>query len=543
MRRIPYGFLLVAVILLGFFLRVYRADAVPPSLSWDETSIGYNAYSILKTGRDEHQRFLPLDTFVAFGDYKPPLAIYVTVPFVALFGLTEQAVRLPSVIAGTLTMLMTYFLVFELFSYETRSPKHEALAILSAFLLAISPWHIQLSRAGFEANIATFLVTTGAWLILRSRTHPRLIPFALLPFVFAVYTFNSSRYFVPLLTIALYVYARKYFRRNIKKVLIGMVIAGIALLPILGHLLSPEARLRFQEVNIFTDPSIVDTANARILAEGNAWWARILHNRRIGYVRSYLIHYFDNLQPWFLFIRGDGNPKFSLQDVGELYLADLPFIILGVLTMFRNERKNAWLLSFWLLTSIVPAAMARETPHALRIENSIPTWQIFAAYGLVTFVHHIKTKRTTLFASLVAVAYLGNCAFFLHNYFNHYPREYSGEWQYGYREAIRFVSGIKNNYDRVVLTESIGRPYIYVLFYERYDLVRFWQTKDASFDDAGFYNVYGFDTYRFVRENIPEEAGRTLYVLSPRAVPTNARILHTVYLLNGKPALVIFDKP
>src|SRR3990172_6662708 len=144
MRRIPYGFLFVAVILLGFFLRVYRADAVPPSLSWDETSIGYNAYSILKTGRDEHQRFLPLDTFIAFGDYKPPLAIYATVPFVAMLGLTELAVRLPSVIAGTLTVLITYFLVLELFNNKLRITNNQSLALLSAFLLAISPWHIQL---------------------------------------------------------------------------------------------------------------------------------------------------------------------------------------------------------------------------------------------------------------------------------------------------------------------------------------------------------------------------------------------------------------
>src|SRR3989344_4133954 len=110
-------FLWLLILILGFafFIRAYKVTSVPPSLSWDEVSIGYNAYSILKTGRDEHGRFLPIDTFVGYGDYKPPLAIYLTVPFVAVFGLTELAVRLPSVIAGTLAILLTYFLARELF--------------------------------------------------------------------------------------------------------------------------------------------------------------------------------------------------------------------------------------------------------------------------------------------------------------------------------------------------------------------------------------------------------------------------------------------
>ncbi|MEK7118952.1 MAG: glycosyl transferase, partial [Patescibacteria group bacterium] len=68
---------LVLIGILAFFLRFYNATQIPPSLSWDEVSIGYNAYSILKTGRDEFGRFLPLDAFVAYGDYKPVLPIYL----------------------------------------------------------------------------------------------------------------------------------------------------------------------------------------------------------------------------------------------------------------------------------------------------------------------------------------------------------------------------------------------------------------------------------------------------------------------------------
>lgn len=119
---------------------------MPPSLNWDETSLGYNAYSILQTGRDEWGRRLPL-TFEAFGDYKLPGYIYITVPFVALLGLNEWAVRLPSMIAGVLSVGFLYWIV-------VTESKNKKWALVSAFLLAVSPWHTFLSRVALEANLA-----------------------------------------------------------------------------------------------------------------------------------------------------------------------------------------------------------------------------------------------------------------------------------------------------------------------------------------------------------------------------------------------------
>src|SRR3989344_1405842 len=92
--------LIFLVILLAFILRFYHLNLTPPSLYWDEASLGYNAYSILKTARDEHGKFLPITNFAAFGDYKPSGYIYLTVPAIAVFDLNEFSVRLPSVFFG-----------------------------------------------------------------------------------------------------------------------------------------------------------------------------------------------------------------------------------------------------------------------------------------------------------------------------------------------------------------------------------------------------------------------------------------------------------
>lgn len=514
------------IIVFGFLIRTYRVTSVPPSLSWDEVSIGYNAYSILKTGRDEHGRFLPFDTFVAYGDYKPPLPIYLTVPFVAIFGLTELAVRFPSVIAGTLAVLLTYILV-----QEFNKPK---LALLSAMLLAISPWHIQLSRAGWEANIALTILLFGIWLVLRVRASPQLLVICWVPFVLAMYTYNSARYVAPLLAVLFLFWIREKMVIYTRHAAVGVVIALLLFAPLIPHMVSPAARLRFTEVNIFSDLSIIQTANARV-GRDSLGWAKILDNRRVGYAYSYLLHFFDHFEPGFLFIRGDGNPKFSLQDVGQLYLIEAPLLVYGLVRLAIANTPLFWTLLLWMLFAIAPAALARETPHALRIENSLPVWQIVIAYGIVSFI-----KKRWVFI-VYCLLFIASFFYFAHNYFNHYAREFSGEWQYGYREAIWAIARRKDAYDRVVVTEGLGRPYMYALFYEKTDPRTLWETKDSLFDASGFYHVYGFGKYRFTDKGLGEGKGNTLYVLTPSEVPSSARVLEVIKNLDGTPTLVIFD--
>lgn len=541
LKNILIGF----IVFLAFFLRVYKISSIPPALSWDEVSIGYNAYSILTTGKDEHGRIFPLDTFVGYGDYKPPLSIYATIPFVALFGLNEFAVRLPSVIAGTLTVLVIFFLVKELFRRKDESSFdiwHSSFGIpaTTSLLLAISPWHIQLSRAGFEGNIGTFFIVLGVWLLFACRRKIVLLPISVFPFVAAIYTFNSTRYVAPLLALGALFYIRKYIVRYPKVILASLIITIVLLLPILPHLLSRESRLRYIEVNIFSDPSIVQTSNERVSLDGNSFFSKIIHNRRIGYVRSYLVHFLDNFEPRFLFIRGDGNPKFSIQDVGQLYIADIPFLLLGVYFLFTEAAWLGWFLLFWFVVSIAPSAVARETPHALRTESSLPVFILMISYGLTGVFARIRKDRLNVVVMFVACGYILNFFYYIHNYYIHYPLEYSREWQYGYREAISFTQSHLDEYDHIYLTESIGRAYMYTLFYTRYDPREFWKSAKTTFDTAGFYHVYSFGKYNFVSEGIKSYKPNSLYILSPSELPSGARILQTIRLLNGDPALVVF---
>src|SRR4030043_677035 len=147
--------IIIAVLLLSALLRFYRLDSYP-ALNADEAAIGYNAYSLIETGKDEHGNSWPIH-FQSFNDYKPGLYFYIVLPFVKFFGLSEMSVRIPSAFIGVLTVYLIYLLTNELFKDKKYVLWNLPIGIVSSFLLAISPWHIHFSRGGWEVNAATVL--------------------------------------------------------------------------------------------------------------------------------------------------------------------------------------------------------------------------------------------------------------------------------------------------------------------------------------------------------------------------------------------------
>ncbi|OGH43935.1 MAG: hypothetical protein A3J14_01955 [Candidatus Levybacteria bacterium RIFCSPLOWO2_02_FULL_37_18] len=532
-------FFLSLIIFTAMLLRFLNLGSNPPSLTWDEAAWGYNAYSLGIDGRDEFGRFLPYDYLESFGDFKPPVYAYLDILPVKLFGLTEFATRFPSALMGVLTVFLTYFLVKEIFK---NSQKKEIYALVSSFLLAISPWHIMLSRAAFEANVATFFTTCGIWLFLKGRENKWGFSLSAISFVLSIYTFNSARIVAPLLVLFLVGMFHKDITKKKKQATTAFFIGFILILPIVKFLFSPQATLRFKEVNIFSDFNIIKRVNQQIENDHNARWSSVLHNRRFVFTVEYLKHYFDNLSSSFLFIKGDGNPKFSTQQVGQLYMWEIPFLIAGVLFLIR-KKEGLWLLvPIWLLIGIIPAGSARETPHALRIEASLPTFQILVAYGLINSME--KLKRWKLVTAGLSLVIFFNLIYFLHDYYVHYPVHYSREWQYGYKESVRYVVGVQNNFKKVWVTQNLGRPYMYYLFYLHYNPSTFRTNSDIKRDVFGFVHVKRFDKYFFGDNNrISRAEGKgSLFVNTYDQVPNNAKILKDFKLLNRDSYLVVYTK-
>src|SRR3990170_5396599 len=238
-------FYLVTILLLATFLRFWDLDSYP-ALNADEAAIGYNAYSLIQTGRDEHGNFWPIH-FQSFNDYKPGFYFYLVVPFVKMLGLNEWAVRIPGAALGVGTVLVLYLLVKELF-------KSEKLALISSLFLSISPWHIHFSRGGWEVNVATFFITLGLWLLIKALNNSKFFVVSTLAFVISFYTYHAARVVVPLLVIGLSLIYRKGIRIHLKKFALSGLIAVILLLPLGADFAKGEARSRAAGIGLFADP-------------------------------------------------------------------------------------------------------------------------------------------------------------------------------------------------------------------------------------------------------------------------------------------------
>ena len=469
--------LLISIFFLAFILRFWHLGVNPPSLDWDEVSLGYNAYSLLKTGKDEYGAFLPL-SIRSFGDYKPPLYTYLTIPAVALFGLNEFSTRLPSAVFGFLTVIICYLLIKKLFPN-----KSSEFYLLTSALFALSPWHIQFSRIAFEANIALFFFVSGIWLFLKGTEEGRFLIFSFASFGLSTYAYHSPRLVVPFLLLGLFFIYRKQLIKQLKWLITAVLLLFIIVLPIVYQLRTSTAA-RFGSVTVVNPnerlgPSIkaieFDQQRSDILG-------KLTHNRRIVFAREILAGYLDHFNFDFLFLTGDPPGRHHAVGMGMLYLWDLPFILLGIYYLLKQRIPGIFALFWWFFVAPLASAITTGTPHAVRALLYLPTYQIFAASGVIALMLGLNKKVDSYTKYLKKLTFIFifslfilNFYYYLHMYWWHAPQEYAGEWQYGYKQAVKEVTKIEKNFDKIIVTYHYDQPYIFFLFYNQIDPIWYQQ--------------------------------------------------------------------
>ena len=538
MRKRYHQLFLILTLLLALGLRFYQLGINPPSLDWDEVALGYNAYSILKTGRDEYGVRLPI-TFRSFDDYKPPVYVYLTIPSVAVFGLNDWAVRLPSAVLGALTVLMMYFLVKELLG----SP---FLALVAMFFLAISPWHLQFSRVAFETNIALSFTVFGAWAFLKGLKRGRFLILSVLFFGFALYSYHSARIFVPLLGLSLVLLFRKRLIKLWKYCLLAAILGIIIILPLVKIMTSIEGRMRFKGVSAFSDPAILTRSINKIIEDQEIGLpgGRFIHNRRLVYARAALEGYLYHFNLNWLFLKSDLH-RHHAPGVGLLYFWELPFILAGIYFLLKNKPKFYQVVFLWLLFAPVPAAPTTQLPHAVRTFNMVIPVHILTAYGFLELMSSVKyqvsgkIKRYLIF-SFCFLFLLFNFFYYLHQYYVHMPLEWSYDWQYGRKEAVQITENLKDKYQKVVVSTELEQPHMFWLYYLKYDPVRY--LSEGGTVSGGFVKTRNkFDQYEFrpIDWEKDQHKENILFVGLPEEFPGSISTIKTIYYLNKKEAIKI----
>ena len=189
-----YLFIIFAV---GILARILFLSQMPYGLNQDEAYAGWEALNLLKYGIDSNGYSWPV-YFVAWGSGMNVLYSYLSLPFIALFGVNAISVRIVQSVCGCIALFVFYRLL------KIVKPN---LALLGTFFLAINPWHIMASRWGLESNIAPFFILLGVWTALEYMEGKKV--FILLSGLFfglALYGYATSWMFVPLLLIAFLAY-------------------------------------------------------------------------------------------------------------------------------------------------------------------------------------------------------------------------------------------------------------------------------------------------------------------------------------------------
>jgi len=536
--------LLLFVVLIAGVLRLWNLGITPPSPDWDEAALGYNAYSILETGKDEYGTPFPL-SLRSFDDYKPPLYMYLTVPSVAMFGLSLWSTRLPSAIMGILAVLGTYFLVFELFRKRDGGHDQSITPLIASLLLAISPWHIQFSRIAFEANTGITLNIWGAYLLLRGRTSSRALSLSAFLFGLSLYAYHSERIFGPLFVLLLGVLYWKELWANKQKVMTAIIVGVLTIIPLVIVFTNPTTLMRLKGTSSLSDQTALLSESVKLLEDdiqtGNKI-GMLFDNRRIVWVKTVVDGYLSHFSFKWLFLNGD-LPRHHAPDMGLLYFFELPFLLWGMATIWKQGGRLAVLLFGWLVIAPIPASVTTGLPHAIRTLVFLPVFQIFTAIGIGEYIVWLKygSKWKKIITPIVIGFALLNFAYYLHMYFVHMDREYSDYWQYGYKQAVEYAEAHKGEYKKIVVSTKLEQPHMFFLFFTKYD-PRQYQAEGGT-ASGGFAELKNhFDIYDFRPIQWEKEVkdGTTLYIGTPNEIPSGS--LETIQYLDGREAIRIADK-
>lgn len=544
--------LLLTIVTIAAFFRFFRLDSTPQGFFSDEAAVGYNAYSIVKTGRDEFGKFMPL-FFKSFGEGKLPLYVYQAVPFVFLLGPTKLAVRFPGALLGSLTILAWYFFLLESLKLsKIKKSYHQVISLASAFSLSLMPWHIHFSRGVFGQE-SLFWVSLGSFLLLKGlRKNDKLITFfSFLSFICSLLIYHSPKVILPLWIPLLLLSSKKTF-----KTVFNHTFIGTTLLVFIWGLVTfnPLGMQRAKGVSVFSQYSGVSAKlHESITEEGylkrSALFARIMHNKVESYGRDIAGRYLSHFNPDFLFVSGDPiRPRYRVPNQPQVFIIFLPFLLLGTYLSFK---RKLYLPIIFLLLAPLPASMSFETPSTVRALFMTPALATLIGLGLISFFNSIiKANKpimlvTTL--SLLALAITYQTTSYFNSYFslNNVHKPYA--WQFGYKDLVNKVVALQDNYDQVIVTGMGGPPYIFFAFYQQYDPTSFQEQVNHNIgetDPFGFIHITGFDKYKFPKQPCPFDinAKKTLFVCKENGEGIDRKFLiDTIYFNDQTEAFTIFD--
>lgn len=507
--------LLLIITFLACFLRMYKLGEFPVGFHRDEAFLGYNAYSIFKTGKDINGNILPLhiESFL----YSPAGYVYFSIPIIALLDLSAFSVRFASALFGSMTVVLSFFLARQLFQkYKYK----DYLGIVTAFFLTISPWHINLSRTSTENVLVVFFISFGTLLYLLWRNNEKKLFLILffLSFGITVFMYQAPRAFLPFFIPLLFIFLPK--TKLSKNEIISSIVLFllIVVIPLIFILSSPSLSLRIKTVSIFDSHETQLVLNQQLLEDGldniTGFVPRIFHNKILGYGFLFIQNYFKHLSYDFLFTDQVNPQRYRVPLIGLMYIFELPLLIIGIWKILRMYKRIGLFLIGWILITFIGVALTfDDIPNMQRTLMVFPALSLLVAFGFVELVlvlKHSFLRKTFFIASAVIVLFF--VSFYLHQYYIHAPKYQPWHRNSGYKDLVQSVNQLGGNYEKIVITNRESAPTIFFLFYNRYDPIEFQkETKDSKLRD---FDRVSFGRYTFTEKQCPSTISEEMVGIS-----------------------------
>jgi 4-amino-4-deoxy-L-arabinose transferase-like glycosyltransferase len=466
---------LFLILSLGFFLRVWQLGETPKGFFCDEASLGYDAYSLMLTGKDQFGKTLPI-LFRSFVDFKPPFYTFLLVPIYKILGMSVWSTRFLSVIAGMVVIWFSFWIVKNL-------SKNIRLSLIITLLLAVSPWQIMVSRTSYETNLALAFLMVMIWSFYKSRENKKWLIITALMAGLSFLTYHSERVITPLILLCLVIKQRKNIFKKKNIIVLGLaVLVGLVLV--------------LPTVKLMTTPGFLSRLNSLSILSGevkkpwgfddnlNGWKNFVFNNSIELKLREFASLYTSYFSPRYLFGLGDPGPRSSYPDLAPFLAWQLPFGVTGLVWLWKKnktkeDKELKFLIVLMMVVSAIPAAITRDPFSSIRALPLVWPLIILIAIGVEIFLEKFNNLGKIILMFLVVWS-LGRIYLSVFK-FNDYFRGYA--WEEGVEEM---VNQIREKDLPIVVDNARGEIYSQILFFTQADPKKY-QEENFEVTDKNYY--------------------------------------------------------
>lgn len=521
--------ILLILIFIAIVARFIKLDYAPPHLSNDEIGAAYAAYSISKTLKDGYNKFLPI-LWQSHGGYGSPLAVYIPLTSIMIFGNNDFAVRFPSAILGSLTIIFIGLLVWEL-------TKNSKLAFVTSFLLAISPWHFSASRWALESNYALFFIVLGIYLFFlglnKNKRWATIVSF--ISFALSVYSYYTEWVLTPLIIFALVVFYRNTILKK-KTYYLAILLFGILLIPIfinfIQNLNSSRAVGEFISKDIVVRKLLIEHSNP--IEKGQIILKAIIDKYSTYTSLDYLFFYGAKILP-----------KENPYQFGFFLTPFLVAFIWGLFKLKNHYGRSSNFVYFLLIISPVAASMTEGEINNWRSFPLLLPVALVTASGVFSIWDFVKKNFwiKSLGVGLLLVSFM----YFFLVYFRHFPLQKAIGYQYGFKQIALYVGQHYNEFEKIIIDQRfgdrnyyyIGVPSSYIPFYTNLDPIKVQNARYLPYGIA--FDKYQFRNIDFASEKVEKNY---LYVVPYDFILSseyNLKLVHEIKLPNRQPAFKLYS--